>query len=106
MIQTADVAIGNAKLIDHLLFKLKFDVLEQAIQHRELMGWDEIQEPENMHMGEMDCGQKGKKKGYMLNKFHGSVSNKYCGCKGVQCGCWRRGFVCVIKGKTSSLLEN
>lgn len=39
-----------------------------------------------MHMGEMDCGQRRKKGGYVLNRFHGSVSNKYCGDKRVQHG--------------------
>lgn len=43
-----------------------------------------------MHTGEMDCGQRKKRKGgeggYILNRFHGSVSNKYCGDKRVQHG--------------------
>jgi len=39
-----------------------------------------------VHTGEMDCGQKEKKEGYVLNSFHRSVSNKYHGDKKVQCG--------------------
>lgn len=35
----------------------------------------------------------------MLNRFHGSVSNKYRGDKRVQRGYRRQGVCCVIKGK-------
>lgn len=82
-----------AKLIDHLLFKLKFDVLEQAIQHQELMGWDEIQGArETCTWRKWIVVKKKKEEGNMLNRFHGSVSNKYCGCKIVHCGCWSGGL--------------
>lgn len=91
-----------AKLIDHLLFKLKFDVLEQAIQHRELMGWDEIQGARETcaHRGNGLWSKRKKKKRRVICWIGstGQLAINIMVIKESSVDIEDRGFCCVIKG--------